>query len=84
MASRGNRHCANCIGTLSFPSCRLQHCRPRSGTTAFPRWLAVCAHCPRTPPPLSTSSVSPFGLARGRNSLLTASSAIGLFIIRLG
>ena len=25
MASAGNRHCANCIGALSFPVCRSAH-----------------------------------------------------------
>ena len=35
MASPGNRHCANCIGTLSFPTAaRLPSCR-RSPRTDF-------------------------------------------------
>jgi len=27
MSSAGNRHCANCIGTLSFPMYNVVHCR---------------------------------------------------------
>ena len=26
MASPGNRHCASCIGTLSFPACTVTEC----------------------------------------------------------
>ena len=36
MASRGNRHCANCIGTLSFP---IGHARQRHDCTSC--WLAA-------------------------------------------
>ena len=35
MAIPGNQHCANCIGTLSFPVA--DNCRIRHGDAAIPR-----------------------------------------------
>ena len=49
MASPGNQHCANCIGTLSFPMPSVQHCRvvprrrrPRSRQAAVWSGAAWC------------------------------------------
>ena len=60
MTSPGNRHCANCIGALSFPI------RQRDDLVHMCDWLQTQTsgpHCSRTPPTTNSSSRSTAGTA---------------------
>jgi len=56
VASAGNRHCANCIGALSFPIVDIRLCPRFDGATAGSVYIRLGTAAMR---PLATVSVTP-------------------------